>query len=53
MFMGRGLSWVVVACYTCKRCETEGQDLEVSPWLVFCWNCGEQAVITARIQRRA
>jgi DNA-directed RNA polymerase subunit RPC12/RpoP len=39
----------VMAAYICKRCEIEGQDVEVSPGQVFCWNCGEKAMITARI----
>jgi hypothetical protein len=38
-----------MAAYICKRCEIEGQDLEVSPGQVFCWNCGAKAMITARI----
>lgn len=38
-----------MAAYICQRCEIEGQDLEVSPGQVFCWNCGAKAVITARI----
>jgi len=39
----------VMAAYICKRCEIEGQDLEVSPGRVFCWNCEDEAMITARI----
>jgi len=39
----------VMAAYVCKRCEIEGQDLEVSPGQVFCWNCAGEAMITARI----
>lgn len=39
----------ILAAYICKRCEIEGQDLEVSPGRVFCWNCEDEAVITARI----
>lgn len=39
----------VMAAYVCKRCEIEGQDLEVSPGQVFCWNCDDEAMITARI----
>jgi hypothetical protein len=39
----------ILAAYTCKRCEIEGQDLEVSPERVLCWNCADEAVITARI----
>jgi hypothetical protein len=38
-----------MAAYICKRCEIEGQDFEVSPGQVFCWNCEEKAMITARI----
>jgi len=38
-----------MAAYICKRCEIEGQDLEVSPWQAFCWNCQNEALITARI----
>jgi len=39
----------VMAAYVCKRCEIEGQDLEMSPGQVFCWNCEGEAMITARI----
>jgi len=39
----------VMAAYTCKSCEIEGQDLEVSPGRVICWNCEGEATITARI----
>jgi hypothetical protein len=38
-----------MAAYICKRCEIEGQDLEVYPGQVFCWNCEEKAMVTARI----
>jgi hypothetical protein len=38
-----------MAAYICKRCDIEGQDLEVAPGRVLCWNCEGQAVITARI----
>jgi hypothetical protein len=38
-----------MASYICKRCDIEGQDLEVTPGRVLCWNCEGQAVITARI----
>jgi len=40
---------LVMAAYICHRCEIEGQDLEVTPGHVLCWNCEDQAVITARI----
>jgi hypothetical protein len=40
---------LVMAAYICKRCDIEGQDLEVAPGRVLCWNCAGQAVITARI----
>ena len=40
---------LVMAAYICHRCEIEGQDLEVAPGHVLCWNCEGQAVITARI----
>jgi hypothetical protein len=39
----------ILAAYTCKRCEIEGQDLEVSPERALCWNCEDEAKITARI----
>jgi hypothetical protein len=39
----------VLASYICKACEIEGQDLEASPGRVFCWNCEDEAMITARI----
>lgn len=39
----------IMAAYVCKSCEIEGQDLEVSPGQVFCWNCEGEAMITARI----
>jgi hypothetical protein len=39
----------VLAAYTCKSCEIEGQDLEVSPGRVICWNCEGEATVTARI----
>ena len=39
----------ILATYICKRCAIEGQDLEVSPGRVFCWNCEDEAMITARI----
>ena len=39
----------VLAAYICKRCEIEGQDQEESPGRVFCWNCEDEAMITARI----
>lgn len=39
----------VMAAYICKLCDIEGQDLEVSPGQVFCWNCAGEAMITARI----
>jgi hypothetical protein len=39
----------ILAAYTCKRCEIEGQDLEMSPEQVLCWNCADEAMITARI----
>ena len=39
----------VLAAYTCKTCEIEGQDLEVSPGRVNCWNCQGEATVTARI----
>jgi hypothetical protein len=38
-----------MAAYSCKACEIEGQDLEVSPGRVICWNCEGEATITARI----
>jgi hypothetical protein len=38
-----------MAAYNCKSCEIEGQDLEVSPGRVTCWNCDADATITARI----
>jgi len=38
-----------MAAYICKKCEIEGQDLEVSPWQVLCWNCENEAMVTARI----
>jgi hypothetical protein len=39
----------VLAAYTCKSCEIEGQDLEMSPGRVICWNCEGEATVTARI----
>lgn len=39
----------VLAAYTCKSCEIEGQDLEISPGRVICWNCEGEATVTARI----
>ena len=39
----------VLAAYVCRICEIEGQEPEVSPGCVFCWNCENEAVITARI----
>lgn len=39
----------ILAAYSCKSCEIEGQDLEVSPGQVMCWNCQGEATITARI----
>jgi hypothetical protein len=42
-------SSIIVAAYTCGTCDIQGRDLEVSPGLVFCWNCGGPAVITARV----
>lgn len=39
----------ILAAYICKTCEIEGQDLEESPGRVFCWNCEDEAMITARI----
>jgi hypothetical protein len=39
----------VLAAYSCKSCEIEGQDLEVSPGRVICWNCEGEATVTARI----
>ena len=46
-FQGSGP--LVMAAYICKTCDIEGQDLEVTPGRVLCWNCEGQAVITARI----
>jgi hypothetical protein len=39
----------VFAAYVCKTCDVSGSDPEVSPGLVYCWNCGEPAVTTARL----
>jgi len=39
----------VLAAYICKSCDIEGQDLELSPGRVSCWNCHDEAMITARI----
>jgi hypothetical protein len=39
----------ILASYTCGTCDIQGKDLEVSPGLVLCWNCGDPAVITARV----
>jgi hypothetical protein len=39
----------ILAAYVCGACEIQGRDLEVSPGLVLCWNCGDPAVITARV----
>ena len=39
----------ILAAYTCGICDIEGRDAEVSAGTVLCWNCGEPAVITARI----
>jgi hypothetical protein len=39
----------VLAAYICKRCEIEGHDLEAFPGRVSCWNCEDEAIITARI----
>jgi len=50
-FEPRGLR--VLAIYSCKRCDIEGRDPEVSPWRVFCWNCGDEPLITARIVEAA
>jgi hypothetical protein len=38
-----------MAAYICKTCDIEGQDAEASPGRVFCWNCEDEALITARI----
>jgi hypothetical protein len=38
-----------MAAYICTRCDIEGQDFEVTPGRVLCWNCEGEAVITARI----
>jgi hypothetical protein len=38
-----------MAVYICKSCEIEGQDLEASPGQVVCWNCQDEAMVTARI----
>ena len=43
----------ILAAYICKRCEIEGQDLEVSPKRALCWNCQGEAMITARIAMEA
>jgi DNA-directed RNA polymerase subunit RPC12/RpoP len=43
------VSGVVVAAYVCSQCDTEGADPEVSPGIVFCWNCAAEATVTARI----
>lgn len=39
----------ILAAYSCKSCEIEGKDLEVSPGRVNCWNCEGEATVTARI----
>lgn len=39
----------IMASYICKPCDIEGQDQEIAPWRVFCWNCEDEAMITARI----
>ena len=39
----------ILAAYTCGTCDIQGRDLEESPGLVYCWNCGGPAVITARV----
>jgi hypothetical protein len=39
----------ILAAYTCGACDIQGTDLEVSPGLVLCWNCGDPAVVTARV----
>lgn len=39
----------IIAAYICKRCDVEGHDPEMSPGRVYCWNCEDEAVITARI----
>jgi hypothetical protein len=39
----------VMAAYICKACEIEGQDFEASPGRVVCWNCHDEAMVTARI----
>jgi hypothetical protein len=39
----------ILAAYVCGACEIQGRDLEVSPGVVLCWNCGDPAVITARV----
>src|ERR1700745_1398646 len=39
----------VLAAYGCERCDIAGQDLELSPGRVSCWNCHGEATITARI----
>lgn len=40
---------IILAAYTCRACDIEGRDPEVSAGTVLCWNCGEPAVITARV----
>jgi hypothetical protein len=39
----------ILAAYVCGACEIQGRDFEVSPGVVLCWNCGDPAVITARV----
>jgi hypothetical protein len=39
----------ILAAYMCNTCDIQGRDPEVSPGVVFCWNCGDPAEITARI----
>jgi hypothetical protein len=40
---------IILAAYTCRACDIQGRDPEVSPGLVLCWNCGRPALITARV----
>ena len=40
---------IVLAAYLCRPCDILGTDPEVSPGVVYCWNCAAPAYITARI----
>jgi len=39
------------ASYVCEPCDITGSDLEVEENLVYCWNCGKPATVTARIAK--